>query len=290
MTYAPAVIWNDSVSLLSMKRNSVLPGFGLTLGCTLFYLTVIVALPLLAMIMKTASLGWSDFWSIVTSDRALATYRITLSTAALATLFNGLFGLLLAWVLARYEFPGKRLMDAAVDLPFALPTAIAGLALVTVFAQNGWFGQFLEPLGIKVAYAPLGISIAMAFTSIPFVIRTVQPVLEDMNADVEEAARSLGAKPWQIFTHIVWPTIFPAFLAGASLSFARSLGEFGSIVFISGNLPFETEVTSLLIFIRLDEYDYPAAAALAFVMLVTAFLMLLITNLIQARQLRYAER
>ncbi|MBA8839471.1 sulfate transport system permease protein [Ochrobactrum sp. 19YEA23] len=278
------------MSLLSMKRNSVLPGFGLTLGCTLFYLTVIVALPLLAMIMKTASLGWSDFWSIVTSDRALATYRVTLSTAALATVFNGLFGLLLAWVLARYEFPGKRLMDAAVDLPFALPTAIAGLALVTVFAQNGWFGQFLEPLGIKVAYAPLGISIAMAFTSIPFVIRTVQPVLEDMNADVEEAARSLGAKPWQIFAYIVWPTIFPAFLAGASLSFARSLGEFGSIVFISGNLPFETEVTSLLIFIRLDEYDYPAAAALAFVMLVAAFLMLLITNLIQARQLRYAER
>jgi len=273
-----------------MKRNSVLPGFGLTLGCTLFYLTVIVALPLLAMIMKTASLGWSDFWSIVTSDRALATYRVTLSTAALATVFNGLFGLLLAWVLARYEFPGKRLMDAAVDLPFALPTAIAGLALVTVFAQNGWFGQFLEPLGIKVAYAPLGISVAMAFTSIPFVIRTVQPVLEDMNADVEEAARSLGAKPWQIFAYIVWPTIFPAFLAGASLSFARSLGEFGSIVFISGNLPFETEVTSLLIFIRLDEYDYPAAAALAFVMLVAAFLMLLITNLIQARQLRYAER
>ncbi|MBA8818909.1 sulfate transport system permease protein [Ochrobactrum sp. P6BSIII] len=278
------------MSLLSMKRNSVLPGFGLTLGSTLFYMTVIVALPLLAMIMKTASLGWSDFWSIVTSDRALATYRITLGTAALATVFNGLFGLLLAWVLARYEFPGKRLMDAAVDLPFALPTAIAGLALVTVFAQNGWFGQFLEPLGIKVAYAPLGISIAMAFTSIPFVIRTVQPVLEDMNADVEEAARSLGAKPWQIFAYIVWPTIFPAFLAGASLSFARSLGEFGSIVFISGNLPFETEVTSLLIFIRLDEYDYPAAAALAFVMLVAAFLMLLITNLIQARQLRYAER
>ncbi|MBC2885859.1 sulfate ABC transporter permease subunit CysT [Ochrobactrum sp. CM-21-5] len=273
-----------------MKRNSVLPGFGLTLGCTLLYLTVIVALPLLAMIMKTASLGWSDFWSIVTSDRALATYRITLGMAALATVFNGLFGLLLAWVLTRYEFPGKRLMDAAVDLPFALPTAIAGLALVTVFAQNGWFGQFLEPMGIKVAYAPLGIAIAMAFTSIPFVIRTVQPVLEDLSADVEEAARSLGARPWQIFAYVIWPTIFPAFLAGASLSFARSLGEFGSIVFISGNLPFETEVTSLLVFIRLDEYDYPAAAALAFMMLVAAFLMLLMTNLIQARQLRYAER
>lgn len=278
------------MSLLSMKRNSVLPGFGLTLGCTLLYLAVIVALPLLAMILKTASLGWSDFWRIVTSERALATFRITISAAAVATVFNGLFGLLLAWVLSRYQFPGKRLIDAAVDLPFALPTAIAGLALVTLFAPNGWFGQYLEPIGIKVAYAPIGIMVAMFFTSIPFVIRTVQPVLEDMSADVEEAARSLGAKPWQIFTHIIWPTIFPAFLAGASLSFARSLGEFGSIVFISGNLPFETEVTSLLVFIRLDEYDYPAAAALAFVMLVMAFFMLLVTNLIQARQLRYAER
>lgn len=278
------------MSLLSMKRNSVLPGFGLTLGCTLLYLAVIVALPLLAMILKTASLGWSDFWRIVTSERALATFRITISAAAVATVFNGLFGLLLAWVLSRYQFPGKRLIDAAVDLPFALPTAIAGLALVTLFSPNGWFGQYLEPIGIKVAYAPIGIMVAMFFTSIPFVIRTVQPVLDDMSADVEEAARSLGAKPWQIFTHIIWPTIFPAFLAGASLSFARSLGEFGSIVFISGNLPFETEVTSLLVFIRLDEYDYPAAAALAFVMLLMAFFMLLVTNLIQARQLRYAER
>ena len=268
----------------------MLPGFGLTLGCTLLYLAVIVALPLLAMILKTASLGWSDFWSIVTSDRALATYQITLSAAAVATLLNGLFGILLAWVLTRYEFPGKRLIDAAVDLPFALPTAIAGLALVTLFAQNGWFGRLLEPIGVKVAYAPLGIVIAMFFTSIPFVIRTVQPVLEDMNVDVEEAARSLGASSWQTFSHIIWPTIFPAFLAGLSLSFARSLGEFGSIVFISGNLPFETEVTPLLVFIRLDEYDYPAAAALAFVMLFTAFVMLLVTNLIQARQLRYAER
>lgn len=278
------------VSLFTLKRDSVLPGFGLTLGCTLTYLVIIVALPLLAMIMKTASLGWVDFWSIVTSDRALATFQITLRAAALATLFNALFGLLLAWVLVRYEFPGKRLLDAAVDLPFALPTAIAGLALVTILAPNGWFGQFLTPFNIKLAYAPLGISIAMFFTSIPFVIRTVQPVLEDMGPEYEEAARSLGARPWQIFAHIIWPTIFPAFLAGASLSFARSLGEFGSIVFISGNLPFETEVTSLLVFIRLDEYDYPAAAALAFVMLLVAFFMLLVTNLIQARQLRYAER
>lgn len=278
------------LSRLIRKQNSVLPGFGLSLGCTLLYLTVIVAMPLMAMILKTASLGWADFWTIATSERALATYRITLGAAAVATVFNCVFGLLLAWVLVRYDFPGKRLMDAAIDLPFALPTAVAGLALVTVFSQNGWFGRYLEPMGIKIAYAPLGIAIAMAFTSIPFVIRTVQPVLEDMSGELEEAARTLGAWPWQVFAYVIWPTIFPAFIAGASLSFARSLGEFGAIVFISGNLPFKTEVTSLLVFIRLDEYDYPAAAALAFVMLIAAFAMLFVTNLIQGRQLRYAER
>ncbi|PRD45129.1 molybdate ABC transporter permease subunit [Phyllobacterium phragmitis] len=274
----------------SRIRKGVLPGFGITMGVTLLYLVIIVALPLMAMVLKTASLGWAEFWSIVTSDRALSTYRITLGTAAIATLINASFGLLLAWVLVRYEFPGKRLIDGLIDLPFALPTAIAGLALVTVFSRNGWFGQYLEPMGIKIAYAPLGIAIAMAFTSAPFVIRTVQPVLEDLSDDVEQAAQTLGAQPWQIFRHIIWPMIFPAFLAGSALSFARSLGEFGAIVFISGNLPFKTEVTALLIFIRLDEFDYPQAAALAMVMLIMAFLMLLTTNLIQAWQLRYAER
>ncbi|RCS25410.1 sulfate ABC transporter permease subunit CysT [Phyllobacterium salinisoli] len=274
----------------SRIRKGVLPGFGITMGVTLLYMVIIVALPLLAMVLKTASLGWAEFWSIVTSDRALSTYRITLGTAAIATLINASFGLLLAWVLVRYEFPGKRLIDGLIDLPFALPTAIAGLALVTVFSRNGWFGQYLEPMGIKIAYAPLGIAIAMAFTSAPFVIRTVQPVLEDLSDDVEQAAQTLGARPWQIFRHIIWPMIFPAFLAGSALSFARSLGEFGAIVFISGNLPFKTEVTSLLVFIRLDEFDYPSAAALAMVMLIVAFLMLLTTNLIQAWQLRYAER
>lgn len=275
---------------MSASRKSVLPGFGITMGVTLLYLVIIVALPLAAMVLKTASLGWADFWTIVTSDRALSTYRITLGAAALAMLVNASFGLLLAWVLVRYEFPGKRLIDGLVDLPFALPTAIAGLALVTVFSRNGWFGQYLEPLGFKIAYAPLGIAIAMAFTSAPFVIRTVQPVLEDLSDDVEQAAETLGARPWQIFRHIIWPMIFPAFLAGSALSFARSLGEFGAIVFISGNLPFKTEVTSLLVFIRLDEFDYPSAAALAMVMLIAAFFMLLTTNLIQAWQLRYAER
>ncbi len=272
------------------SQRGILPGFGLTLGVTLLYFVIIVALPLLAMLYKSFNLGWVDFWGIVSSERALATYRITVGAAALATVLNAVVGVLLAWVLVRYEFPGRRLLDAVVDLPFALPTAVAGLALVTVFSSNGWFGQYLEPLGIKVAYAPLGIALAMMFTSIPFVIRTVQPVLEDVAADVEEAARSLGATNWQIFARIIWPAIFPAFIAGCSLSFARSLGEFGAIVFISGNLPFETEVMSLLVFIRLDEYDYPAAAALATVMLVTAFVMLFVTNSIQAWQLRYADR
>lgn len=271
-------------------RKTVMPGFGITMGCTLLYLTVIVALPLFALIMKTASLGFADFWAIISSPRAVATFKLTILTSAAATVFNALFGLLMAWVLVRYEFPGKRLLDAAVDLPFALPTAVAGLALVTVLSKNGWIGQYTEPLGLYLAYTPTGIIIAMAFTSIPFVIRTVQPVLEDLNHDVEEAAETLGANPWQVFSHVIWPMILPAFLAGSALSFARGLGEFGAIVFISANLPFKTEVTSLLVFVRLDEYEYPAAAALAMVMLLMAFAMLLITNLMQARQLRYAER
>lgn len=271
-------------------RKTVMPGFGITMGCTLLYLTVIVALPLFALIMKTASLGFADFWAIISSPRAVATFKLTILTSAAATVFNALFGLLMAWVLVRYEFPGKRLLDAAVDLPFALPTAVAGLALVTVLSKNGWIGQYTEPLGLYLAYTPAGIIIAMAFTSIPFVIRTVQPVLEDLNHDVEEVAETLGANPLQVFAHVIWPMILPAFLAGSALSFARGLGEFGAIVFISANLPFKTEVTSLLVFVRLDEYEYPAAAALAMVMLLMAFAMLLITNLMQARQLRYAER
>lgn len=271
-------------------RKTVMPGFGITMGCTLLYLTAIVALPLFALVMKTASLGFADFWAIISSPRAVATFKLTILTSAAATVFNALFGLLMAWVLVRYEFPGKRLLDAAVDLPFALPTAVAGLALVTVLSKNGWIGQYTEPLGLYLAYTPAGIIIAMAFTSIPFVIRTVQPVLEDLNHDVEEAAETLGANPLQVFAHVIWPVILPAFLAGSALSFARGLGEFGAIVFISANLPFKTEVTSLLVFVRLDEYEYPAAAALAMVMLLMAFAMLLITNLMQARQLRYAER
>lgn len=272
------------------RSKHLLPGFGLTLGVSMLYLTIIIVLPLLAMVLKVGGMGWEEFWRIVASNRSMAAYRITFTSALVATVLNGCFGLLLAWVLTRYTFPGKRLLDAFVDLPFALPTAVAGLVLVTLFAKNGWYGQFLEPNGIKINYTQLGIIVAMTFTSIPFVVRTVQPVLEEMQVDLEEAAQTLGATRWQVFARIIWPTILPAFIAGCVLSFARSLGEFGAVVFIAGNLPGMTEIVSLLIFIRLDEYNYPAAAALAFVLLLTAFATLLITNALQAWQVRYADR
>ena len=274
------------------KRRSkhLLPGFGLTLGVSMLYITIIIALPLFAMLLKVAGMGWPEFWRIVASPRSLAAYRITFSSALIATVFNGVFGLLLAWVLTRYRFPGKRLLDALVDLPFALPTAVAGLVLVTLFAPTGWYGQFLEPNGLKVNYTQIGIIIAMTFTSIPFVVRTVQPVLEDIQTDLEEAAQTLGASRWQVFARVIWPTILPAFMAGCVLSFARSLGEFGAVVFIAGNLPGLTEIVSLLIFIRLDEFNYEGAAALAFILLLTAFATLAITNALQAWQLRYTDR
>ena len=276
--------------MASKRSKHLLPGFGLTFGVSVLYVTIIIALPLLAMLLKVAGMGWSEFWTIVASRRSLAAYRITFGSAAVATLFNGAFGLLLAWVLTRYSFPGKRILDALVDLPFALPTAVAGLVLVTLFADTGWYGQFLEPNGFKVNYTQLGIIIAMTFTSIPFVVRTVQPVLEEVQVELEEAARTLGASNWQVFSRIIWPTILPAFMAGCVLSFARSLGEFGAVVFIAGNLPGLTEVVSLLIFIRLDEYNYEGAAALAFVLLVAAFITLLLTNALQSWQVRYADR
>ena len=276
---------------MAQKRSKhLLPGFGLTLGVSMIYLTIIIVLPLLAMLLKVGGMGWEEFWRIVASKRSLAAYRITFSSALIATVFNGIFGLLLAWVLTRYSFPGKRMLDALVDLPFALPTAVAGLVLVTLFADTGWYGQFLEPNGFKVNYTQAGIIVAMTFTSIPFVVRTVQPVLEELQTDLEEVARTLGATRWQIFARVIWPTILPAFMAGCVLSFARSLGEFGAVVFIAGNLPGLTEIVSLLIFIRLDEYNYEGAAALAFVLLLAAFLTLLLTNALQAWQVRYAER
>ena len=272
-----------------MRRN-VLPGLRLSLGVTLFYVGLIVVLPLAALVFKAASLGPYDYWAIVTSPRALASYRVTVLSALAATVFNLFFGLALAWVLTRYRFPGWRFVDALVDLPFALPTAVAGIALTALFSANGWFGGLLAPLGIKVAYTPVGIVIAMIFTSLPFIVRTVQPVLEDLDPALEEAAQSLGGGDWTIFRKVILPLLTPALLAGLSLSFARALGEFGAIIFIAGNKPMETEITALLIFIRLEEYDYQAAAAIASVLLVTAFAMLAITNLLQARALRYTVR
>ena len=268
----------------------ILPGFHLSLGITLVYVAIIVVLPLGALIFKAASLGPEDYWRIVSSDRAVASYRVTALCALAATIFNLVFGLALAWVLVRYRFPGRRIVDALVDLPFALPTAVAGIALTTLFASNGWFGAPLAALGIKVSYTPLGIMIAMAFTSLPFIVRTVQPVLEELDPALEEAGQSLGASDWAIFFRVILPLLTPALLAGLSLSFARSLGEFGAVIFIAGNQPFETEITALLTFIRLEEYDYPASAAIATVLLMAAFVMLAVTNLLQARALRYTVK
>jgi len=268
----------------------VLPGFGPTMGLTLLYLSLVVLLPIVALALKTGELGFARYLDIVSGPRTLASFRVTITAALVATAINAGVGLLLAWILVRYEFPGRRLLDALVDLPFALPTAVAGIALTALFAPGGWFGAPLQVLGIKVAYTPLGIAIAMAFTSIPFVVRTVQPVLEDVRPEVEEAAASLGASDWQIFAKVIFPTILPAFIAGCTLAFARSLGEFGAVIFIAGNLPEQTEIAALLIFIRLEEYDYPAAAALASTMLVTALLVLLAANWLQARSQRHNEK
>ncbi len=271
-------------------RRRVLPGLTLSLGITLFYVGLIVVLPLGALVFKAASLGPEDYWRIVSSARAVASYRVTVLSALAATAFNLVVGLALAWGLVRYRFPGRRLVDAIVDLPFALPTAVAGIALTALFAQNGWFGSILAKVGISVAYTPLGIMVAMCFTSLPFIVRTVQPVLEDLDPALEEAAQTLGGSDIAIFMRVILPLLGPALLAGVSLSFARSLGEFGAIIFIAGNQPMETEITALLAFIRLEEYDYQAAAAIASVLLFTAFIMLAVTNLMQARALRYTER
>ncbi len=272
-----------------MSRR-VLPGLPLSLGITVLYVSIIVCLPLGALVFKAASLGPEDYWRIISAPRAVASYRVTIGAAAVATAFNVVFGFALAWVLVRYEFPGRRLLDALVDLPFALPTAVAGIALTTLFAENGWYGAPLAALGIQVAFTPLGIMVAMAFTSIPFIVRTVQPVLEDLEPALEEAALSLGAGEGRIFRTVILPLLMPALLAGSSLAFARSLGEFGAVIFIAGNQPFETEITALLAFIRLEEFDYEASAAIASVILIAAFLMLAVTNALQARGLRYLDR
>lgn len=273
-----------------IRAKRVLPGFTLSLGTTLLYMTVIVLIPILALILKGAEIGPARFWAIVSSPRSLAAFRLTLTAALIATAINAAYGLLMAWVLTRYQFPGRRILDALIDVPFALPTAVAGLSLTALFSGNGWFGRVLEPLGISVPYTLLGVAIAMSFTSIPFVVRTVQPVLEDLDPAYEQAARTLGASEFTIFRRVVFPQILPAYLAGCTIALARSLGEFGAIVFIAGNLPFKTEIAALLAFIRLEEYDYQGASAIALVLLFFALILLAVSNRLQAWALRYKER
>lgn len=263
------------------RQPSVLPGFGLSLGYTLLYLGLIVLLPLSTIFVMTARLSWEQFWSTISDPRVVASYRLTFSTSLIAALLNAGFGLLVAWVLVRYRFPGRRFLDALVDLPFALPTAVAGIALTTLYARNGWIGQWLEPMGIKVAFTPVGITVALTFIGLPFVVRTVQPVLEDLSRETEEAAASLGARPWQTFLRVILPELWPAVLTGFTLAFARALGEYGSVVFISGNMPMRTEITSLLIITKLEQYQYAEAMAIAVVMLSASFVLLLIINILQ---------
>ena len=272
-----------------IRARRVMPGLTLSLGTTLLYMVLIVLIPIAALILKGAAIGPERFLQIVTSPRALAAFRVSLTAAAIATAVNALYGLLMAWVLVRYDFPGRRLLDALMDIPFALPTAVAGLSLTALFSANGWFGPLLDAAGVQVVYTIAGVSLAMAFTSIPFVVRTVQPVLEDLDPTLEQAAVTLGARPWTIFARVVFPAILPAWLAGGTMAFARSLGEFGAIVFIAGNLPFKTEVASLLAFIRLEEYDYNGAAAIALVLLGMALVLLVASNLLQARAARHRE-
>jgi len=262
-------------------RRSPLPGFGLTLGYAVFYLSLLVLIPLAGIFVKATELSWAQFLAAVSTPRAVASLRLTLGTSAFAATLNGTFGLLVAWVLVRYPFPGRRLVDAMVDLPFALPTAVAGIALTTVYSANGWIGRYLEPAGFRVAFTPIGITVALTFIGLPFVVRTVQPVLEDLDPEVEEAARSLGATRAQTFVRIILPTVQPALMAGVALAFARALGEYGSVVFISGNLPMKTEMTTVLIMARLEQFDYAGATALGSVMLLTSFTLLLGINVLQ---------
>ncbi len=267
--------------LNSLKKYSILPGFGITMGFTLLYVSLIVLIPLSALFLKTNQLSWQEFWQIVTEPRVLLSYRLTFGCSLLAALINMGFGLLIAWVLARYSFPFKRIVDALIDLPFALPTAVAGIALTDLYAPQGWIGNILEKVGIKVAFTPLGILIALTFIGLPFVVRTVQPILEELDPGEEEAAVSLGAGRWRTFISVIFPEIWPAVLTGFTLSFARALGEYGSVIFIAGNMPMKTEITTLLIVTKLEQYDYAGATAIAVVMLVVSFLLLLLINLLQ---------
>ena len=262
-------------------KQRVLPGFGLSLGTTLVYLSLLVLLPLSALAFKASTLSVEQFWSIATGERALAAYRVTFGASLLAALINAVFGLIVAWVLVRYPFPGKRFVDSLVDLPFALPTAVAGITLATLYAGNGWIGRHLEPHGLKVAFTPLGIVVALTFIGLPFVVRTLQPVIEDIEPEIEEAAASLGASRWQTFRRVLFPAIFPALLTGFTLAFSRAIGEYGSVIFIAGNMPLISEITPLLIISKLEQYDIVGATALAMVMLVISFVLLLAVNGLQ---------
>ncbi|GAA5560234.1 MULTISPECIES: sulfate ABC transporter permease subunit CysT [Acinetobacter] len=264
------------------QRSRVLPGFGLSLGFTLAYVSFIVLIPLAAVFIKSFGIGWDGLWEILTSERILKSLQLSFSSALIAAFINVVFGLLLAWCLVRYNFPGKRLVDALVDLPFALPTAVAGIALTSLYAPTGWIGQYLEPLGIHVAYTPIGITLALVFIGIPFIVRTVQPVLSDIETELEEAASALGANRWQTITKIILPILLPALFTGFALAFARGVGEYGSVIFIAGNQPFKTEIAPLMIISRLEEYDYAGATTIAAVMLVLSFIILFAINLLQA--------
>ncbi|WP_150278840.1 sulfate/thiosulfate ABC transporter permease CysT [Halopseudomonas salina] len=268
------------------KAKRVLPGFSLSLGVSLLFISLVLLLPVTGLIVQTSGMTLAEYWAVITDERVVASYKVTLWAAGIASLINGVVGLLMAWVLVRYEFWGKRFVDALMDLPFALPTAVAGITLAALFAENGWYGQYLARLGIEVAYTPLGIVVAMSFTSLPFVVRTVQPVLEDLAPEDEEAAMSMGASDLTVFRRILFPALWPALMTGVALSFTRSLGEFGAVIFIAGNTPYVSEITSLMIFVRLQEFDYAAASAIASVVLMASLVLLLGINLWQARYLK----
>jgi len=273
----------------AFRPHSILPGFGLAMGFTVFYLSLIVLIPLGATFLKTFSAGWGHFWETVTGARALASYRLSIGASLVAAAINSVLGLLAAWVLVRYDFPGKRIVDALVDLPFALPTAVAGITLTTLFAGSGWVGSWLEPLGIKVAFTWLGVVVALTFIGLPFVVRTVQPVLQELDPEFEEAAATLGAGRWQSLKRVVFPELLPALSTGFALAFARAVGEYGSVIFISGNMPMRTEITPLLIVTKLSQYDYAGATALAVATLMMSFVLLFLINLLQWwRRARYA--
>jgi sulfate transport system permease protein len=264
-----------------LTRSTVLPGFRLTLGFTIFYLCLIVLIPLLTLPARTATMGWDRMWQTVSDPRVVASYKLSVGAALAAAMVNAVFGLIVAWVLARYRFPGKRIIDAFIDLPFALPTAVAGITLTTLYAPNGWLGAPLESYGIKVAFTPLGITVALVFIGLPFVVRTLQPVIEDLDVEIEEAATSLGASRLTVLTRIILPYLYPAWLTGFALAFARAVGEYGSVVFISGNMPMRTEISPLLIITKLEQYDYAGATAIAIVMLLISFTLLLAVNALQ---------